>query len=141
MPIALKRAYEKPALGDGTRVLVDRLWPRGLTKSQARIDEWLKDLAPSDTLRKWYHRGAGNWNVFRKRYLIELDKPQASSALERLYELAHRHKQITLVFSSKNAEQNNATVLKELLEGMRKPPSSSGPAGAAMAVRSRAAKR
>ncbi len=143
MPIALKRAYEKPALSDGTRVLVDRLWPRGVTKSQARIDEWLKDLAPSDTLRKWYHRGAGgaSWNVFRKRYFKELCEPAASAALERLYELAHQHRQLTLVFSSKNVEQNNATVLKELLEGMRKPPSSSGPAGAAMAVRSRAAKK
>ena len=141
MPIALKRAYEKPALSDGTRVLVDRLWPRGLTKTQARIDEWLKGLAPSDTLRKWYHRGGADWNVFRKRYLKELAAPGAAGDLERLYELANRRKQLTLVFSSKDTEQNNATVLKELLEGMRKPPSSSGPAGAAMAVRSRAARR
>jgi uncharacterized protein YeaO (DUF488 family) len=142
MPIAVKRAYDKPALSDGTRVLVDRLWPRGLTKSQARIDEWLKGLSPSETLRKWYHGGSGaNWNVFRKRYLKELAEPQASAELERLYELARQKQRLTLVFSSKNTEQNNATVLKELLEGMRKPPSSSGPAGAAVAIRSRAAKK
>ena len=131
MSIELKRAYEKPSVADGARVLVDRLWPRGLTKAKAHIDEWLKDLAPSDALRKWYHANTLAWTVFRKRYLHELNEPAASKALERLYDIARRRKTVTLVYSSANTERNNAVVLKELLEGMRKPPSSSGPAKAA----------
>jgi uncharacterized protein YeaO (DUF488 family) len=71
MPVEIKRSYDKPSLTDGVRVLVDRLWPRGLTKAKARIDHWLKDLAPSDDLRKWYHQ-SGNWIIFKKRYYKEL---------------------------------------------------------------------
>lgn len=140
MSIQLKRAYEKPSVSDGARVLVDRLWPRGIPKQKAAIDEWLRDLAPSDALRHWYHSNSLAWNVFRKRYLHELNSPAASKALERLYELARRRKTVTLVYSSRNQERNNAVVLKELLEGMRKPPSSSGPAKAA-AVPMRAQRR
>ena len=139
--IALKRAYDPPSLSDGMRVLVDRLWPRGLTKDAAKIDEWLRDLAPSDLLRKWYHERPSQWLNFRKRYLDELSKPEAAAALEQLYDLANRRKKLTLVFASRNTERNNATVLKDLLDGMRKPPSSSGPAvaaaGRARAVRPR----
>lgn len=131
MSIQLKRAYEKASVADGARVLVDRLWPRGLPKRKAAIDEWLRELAPSDALRRWYHSNTLAWNVFRKRYLHELNAPAASQALERLYALARRRKMVTLVYSAKNEERNNAVVLKELLEGMRKPPSSSGPAKAA----------
>ena len=131
MSIELKRAYEKPSVADGARVLVDRLWPRGLTKNKAHIDEWLKDLAPSDALRKWYHANKLAWTVFRKRYLHELNAPAASKALERLYDIVRTRKTVTLVYSSANTERNNAVVLKELLEGMRKPPTSSGPAKAA----------
>ena len=139
MPVALKRAYEKPSLSDGQRVLVDRLWPRGIRKEQAKIDHWLKDLAPSDALRKWYHSN-GNWIVFKKRYFKELSTPRASGELELLYKLIGEHSKVTLVYSSKNAERNNAVALKELLEGMKKPPSSSGPAKAA-AASGRIAKR
>jgi uncharacterized protein YeaO (DUF488 family) len=139
MPVKIKRAYEKPSLSDGERVLVDRLWPRGLTKEQARIDHWLKHLAPSDELRKWYH-SSENWVLFKKRYFKELCTPEASADLGELYQLMDSAHQVTLIYSSKNRERNNAVALKELLDGMKKPPSSSGPAKAA-AVPSRMAKR
>jgi uncharacterized protein YeaO (DUF488 family) len=136
MPVTLKRVYEAPAAGDGARVLVDRLWPRGLTKEKARIDAWLRDLAPSDELRRWFHARPGQWLQFRRRYLLELEEPEKARALEELYELANRRASLTLLFASRNEEHNNATVLKELLEGMRKPPTSSGAVRAA-AVRAR----
>ncbi len=132
MPVDVKRAYEKPSLADGQRILVDRLWPRGVKKEDARIDHWLKNLAPSDALRKWFHASA-NWPVFKKRYFRELSTPEASADLESLYELANHHKRVTLVYASHDAEHNSAMALKELLEGIRKPPSSSGPAKAASA--------
>ncbi len=131
MHIALKRAYDKPSASDGARVLVDRLWPRGISKQAARLDSWLKDLAPSDGLRKWYHTRPAMWPQFRKRYLDELREPAANAALEQLYDLVTSRKKVTLVFASRNSDRNNATVLKELLEGMRKPPHSSGPVPAA----------
>jgi len=139
MPVALKRAYDKPSLSDGQRVLVDRLWPRGVTKTRARIDHWLKNLAPSDGLRKWFHSNA-NWPGFKRRYFKELYTPEASVDLETLYQLINDHPQVTLVYGSRDAEHNNAVALKELLEGMKKPPSSSGPAKAA-AASGRVAKR
>lgn len=130
MAVALKRVYEKPSLSDGKRVLVDRLWPRGLTRQAARLDRWLRDLAPSNELRRWFHARPQYFAVFRKRYLNELCQPESSKALEELYSLVNESKKVTLVYSSKDNERNNATVLKELIEGMRKPPSSSGPARA-----------
>src|SRR5215469_7005926 len=139
MPVAIKRAYDKPSLSDGQRVLVDRLWPRGVSKSQARIHHWLKNLAPSDELRQWFHSNS-SWPAFKKRYLKELSTPEASADLETLYKLNNDHKQVTLVYASKDTEHNNAVALKELLEGMKKPPSSSGPAKAAAAA-GRMAKR
>lgn len=141
MDVSLKRVYLKPSLSDGKRVLVDRLWPRGLTKDAARVDAWLKDLAPSNELRKWYHARPEQWTAFRKRYLQELANPDASAALQELYRLADTAKKLTLLFGSKNEEQNNATVLRDLLQGMRKPPSSSGPARAAAAGRIRKSAR
>jgi uncharacterized protein YeaO (DUF488 family) len=139
MPVAVKRAYDKPSLSDGQRVLVDRLWPRGVNKQRARIDHWLKSLAPSDTLRKWFH-ASGNWPVFKKRYFKELSTPEASAELENLYHLMNEHQQVTLIYASRDSQHNNAVALKELLEGMKKPPSSSGPAKAA-AASGRVAKR
>jgi uncharacterized protein YeaO (DUF488 family) len=139
MPVALKRAYDKPAPADGVRVLVDRLWPRGVKKEKAQIDAWLRDLAPSTQLRRWFHARPAQWPLFRKRYLEELGEPAATLALSQLYDLARKRKRLTLVFSSRNLEHNNAVVLKELLDGMRKPPHSSGPeraaAGAVRAAR------
>src|SRR5215467_7099494 len=139
MPVEIKRAYEKPSLADGQRVLVDRLWPRGISKEDARIDHWLRALAPSDELRKWYH-GSNNWEVFKKRYFKELNTAEASADLQLLYSLLREHDLITLIYSSRNVERNNAVALKELLDGIKKPPSSSGPAKA-MAVPRRIAKR
>ena len=139
MPVEIKRAYDKPSLADGQRVLVDRLWPRGVKKESARIDHWLKNLAPSESLRKWFHSSA-NWIIFKKRYFKELSTPEASAELQALYGLLNEHDQVTLIYASRDAERNNAAALKELLEGSKKPPSSSGPAGA-MAVPRRMAKR
>jgi uncharacterized protein YeaO (DUF488 family) len=127
MPIAIKRVYEQASRADGVRVLVDRLWPRGLTKDRAAVDEWLRDLAPSDDLRRWFHSQPDHWTIFRKAYLRELAQPEADAALRLLYQLAAKKKRLTLLFSSKNEMHNNALVLKELLDGMRKPPTGSGP--------------
>ena len=137
--VRVRRVYEQAEPQDGTRVLVDRLWPRGVKKETARIDHWLKDLAPSDGLRKWFH-SSQNWLLFKRRYFQELSTPEASGDLERLYQIRSEHASVTLIFASKDEEHNNAVALKELLEGMRKPPSSSGPAKAA-AASGRIAKR
>jgi uncharacterized protein YeaO (DUF488 family) len=140
MPVALKRIYEKPTRADGTRVLVDRLWPRGVSKDNAGLHAWLRELAPSDELRQWFHARPEAWISFRKRYLKELSRPEASPELQKLYDLASERKRLTLLFASRNTERNNATVLKDLLEGMRKPPNGTGP-GAVRAMRDREAKR
>lgn len=140
MSITLKRAYEKASPADGTRVLVERLWPRGLSKEAARLDAWLREVAPSDVLRRWFHARPSQWPGFRKRYLGELTAPAASRALEQLYALAGAGRKLTLVFAARDPEHNNAVILKELLEGMRKPPSSSGPERAA-AMQARGGRR
>ncbi len=141
MTVAIKRVYEPPSQTDGTRVLVDRLWPRGLTKEVAEIDEWLRDLAPSHELRRWYHSHTGQWASFRSKYLHELTQPAYQIALQRLYELARQKKRLTLLFASKDEVRNNAVVLKELLDGVRKPPKGTGPAGAYGARERKAAVR
>jgi len=138
MAVAIKRVYETASRSDGARVLVDRLWPRGLTKERAAVDEWLRDLAPSDELRQWYHARPEQWQNFRKKYLKELSQPEAEDALRQLYQLAHKRKRLTLLFASKNETHNNAVVLKELLDGMRKPPTGTGP-GAVHGMRKREA--
>src|SRR5258708_39765760 len=89
-PVTVKRVYEQPARSDGMRVLVDRLWPRGLSKDRAAVDQWLRDLAPSDALRRWFHACPEAWLVFRKRYLKELTHPESAKALDELYGLANR---------------------------------------------------
>ena len=139
-PVTVKRVYDPPARSDGTRVLVDRLWPRGLSKARAAVDQWLRDLAPSDALRKWFHARPEAWSLFRKRYLKEMARPESAQALDELYRLANRGTNLTLLFGSRNEEHNNAVVLKDLLDGMRKPPTGSGPGGV-RAVRDRQAKR
>lgn len=140
MATAIKRVYEAASRTDGARVLVDRLWPRGVSKERAQVDEWLRDLAPSDDLRRWYHARPDHWLTFRKKYLKELTLPESQDALRQLYHLAHKRKRLTLLFASKNETHNNATVLKELLDGMRKPPTGTGP-GAIGAMRRTAAAR
>jgi uncharacterized protein YeaO (DUF488 family) len=141
MNVSLKRAYDPPSRSDGKRFLVDRLWPRGITKDALHLEAWLRDLAPSDELRKWYHARPTQWLAFRKRYLEELNKPEALAALEQLYAALAPGKRVTLVYSAKNEERNNAVVLKELLEGARKPPTGTGPVREAAQRRARAAVR
>ena len=113
MQIDLKRAYDPPAKSDGRRVLVDRVWPRGIAKDDLRIDAWLKDLAPSTELRKWIGHDPAKWDEFRKRYGRELE--QRSEALEELLDKA-RAGHVTLVFSARDTEHNNAVALREYLE-------------------------
>lgn len=141
MTVAVKRIYDPPSPADGARILVDRLWPRGLTKEKAAIDQWMRDLAPSDALRKWFHANIGHWAEFRRKYLKELQNPQAEEQLRELYALAHEKPHLTLLFASKNADRNNATVLKELLEGMRKPPTGTGPVESSARRRAAARRR
>ncbi len=140
MVVVIKRVYDTPSPEDGTRVLVDRLWPRGLTKAGAAIQEWLRDVAPSNELRHWYHAQPNQWQAFRKKYLKELAKPEYQKALQRLFDLAQQSQRLTLLFASKNETTNNAIVLKEVLEGARKPPRGTG-AGAVQAIRKRASVR
>ena len=104
MAVVIKRVYDPPSREDGTRVLVDRLWPRGLTKASAAIDEWLRELAPSTELRRWYHAQPNQWAAFRKKYLKELAQPAYQDALHRLFELAHQHKRLTLLFGIQERE-------------------------------------
>ncbi len=126
MAVTVKRVYEPQSPTDGVRVLVDRLWPRGLKKEAAAVKFWLRDLAPSTELRQWYHANPEHWSLFKRRYLKELFAPKAAAAVDKLYGLAKGKETVTLLYGSRNEERNNATVLKELLEGTRKPPSSVG---------------
>jgi len=141
MTVAIKRVYEPPSRSDGTRVLVDRLWPRGVAKDRAAIDEWLRDLAPSHELRRWFHARPDHWQAFRKKYLKELSQPEAETSLLKLYKLVHKRKRLTLLYASKNETRNNAVVLKELLEGMRKPPTGTGPGAVGVVGERRSAVR
>jgi uncharacterized protein YeaO (DUF488 family) len=113
VPIDLKRAYDPPARSDGRRILVDRVWPRGIARDDLEIDAWLKDLAPSTALRKWFGHDPVKWDEFRKRYGRELE--QRVDALEELVEMA-RAGRVTLVFGARDTEHNNAVALKEHLE-------------------------
>jgi uncharacterized protein YeaO (DUF488 family) len=113
MSIDVKRAYDPPARSDGYRVLVDRIWPRGVTKEDLKIDAWLKEVAPSTALRKWFGHDPKKWDEFRRRYARELE-PHAA-ALEQLVERA-RAGHVTLVFAAKDTEHNNAVALREHLE-------------------------
>ena len=112
MKIQLKRAYDSPSRSDGTRILVDRLWPRGLTKAKAKIDLWLKEIAPSTELRKWFHRESADWKEFRTRYLTELKNHRDEIELLRS---KIRNGPVTLIFSARSREQNHAVILKEIL--------------------------
>ena len=114
MAIHLKRVYDPPAPADGHRVLVDRVWPRGLTKEAACLDEWLEDLAPSSTLRAWFGHDPGRWDEFRARYTLELEEPERQAQLERLRRLA-ADQRVCLLFGARDREHNQAVVLGELL--------------------------
>ena len=115
MQIQIKRVYDEPATGDGLRVLVDRLWPRGKTKEAAAVDIWAKEIAPSNELRKWFHADTTRWAEFTKRYKAEL-KANQGAVDELVAEIkASRKKTVTLLFGSKETERNHAVVLKEML--------------------------
>lgn len=118
MPVEMKRAYEKPKASDGIRILVDRLWPRGVKKSDAKIDEWMKELAPSDALRKWYGHRPDRWKEFSLRYRKELHDPAYQASLHRIRSLAQK-KHITLIFAAKDRDHCNALVLMEVLRSRR----------------------
>jgi len=117
--VRLKRAYERPATGDGTRVLIDRLWPRGLKKVDAAIDRWVKDIAPSTALRKWFGHEPVRWEEFRRRYAAEIRGHPAE--LAELRALA-RKGPFTLVFSAHDELHNDAIVLRDIIlgRGMKK---------------------
>lgn len=110
MNILIKRVYEKPDPNDGLRILVDRLWPRGLSKADANIDVWLKSVAPSNDLRKWYQHDVQKWDEFKKRYFAELDREK--EAVNELFEYVKKGK-VTFLYSAKESLKNNATALKE----------------------------
>jgi uncharacterized protein YeaO (DUF488 family) len=112
--IRLKRAYETPTPGDGLRILVERLWPRGLTKTAAQIDIWYKELAPSTELRKWYGHQPERWEEFQRRYKQELHEQQA--LLTELQQLCHKEETVTFIFAAKDEAHNSAIVLKQILE-------------------------
>lgn len=111
--IWLKRAYDEPGRSDGQRILVDRLWPRGVSKKELKLDDWIKDLAPSDDLRKWFDHDADKWDEFKQRYEKELDgKEEAVAKLRKRLS----NGRVTLVFAAKDEEHNNAVALKLYLE-------------------------
>ena len=113
MIIRLKRAYEAPSPADGLRILVERLWPRGLRREQVAVDVWLKEVAPSTELRRWFGHDAAKWEEFRRRYRDELrERPGGLQRLQSLIKAGP----VTFVYGSRDQEHNAATVLKELLE-------------------------
>jgi uncharacterized protein YeaO (DUF488 family) len=113
--IAIKRAYDAPGRIDGTRILVDRLWPRGIKKEKARVEKWMRELGPSNDLRQFFGHDPSRWKEFRKRYLAELKRPGAEPMLSELLKIAGSGT-LTLVYSARDEEHNKAIVLKELLE-------------------------
>jgi uncharacterized protein YeaO (DUF488 family) len=113
--VRVRRVYAEPEKGDGTRVLVDRIWPRGLTKARAALDEWCKDVAPSGELRKWYDHDPDRFEDFSRRYQAELKDPQRADALAHLRELA-KERQLTLLTATRQPEISEAAVLAELLK-------------------------
>ncbi|MBX8634406.1 MAG: DUF488 family protein [Candidatus Thermoplasmatota archaeon] len=113
MPLKIKRIYDVPESSDGYRLLVDRLWPRGLSKEKASIDEWLRDIAPSDELRKWFSHDRERWNEFRAKYWKELEGK--NTLVEAIRERAARG-MVTLLYSTRETVANNAAALKEFIE-------------------------
>jgi uncharacterized protein YeaO (DUF488 family) len=133
--LQIKRAYEPAARGDGYRVLIDRLWPRGIKKTAFEIDEWAKELAPSTALRRDFGHDPEHWKEFQKRYAQELHAPEAKEKLRELASKAAKGN-VTLVYAAKDEQHNNAVVLKRLLQRRR---SSAGKSTQAKSTRARAA--
>jgi uncharacterized protein YeaO (DUF488 family) len=118
MKISIKRVYEDYSVADGYRILVERLWPRGVSKEIAHIDLWMKEIAPSTELRKWFNHEDDKWEEFQERYKEELS---GSTYFEELRKIVSTHERVTLIFSSKNEAHNNAVVLYNLLNEKQKP--------------------
>ena len=116
MPLLIRRAYDPPAPDDGCRVLVDRLWPRGLKREAAGIDHWLRELAPSNELRVWFGHAPARWDEFRRRYAEELQSPAATAALAELRGLIAAHPVVTLLYAARDTTCNNAEALRLWLE-------------------------
>lgn len=114
--VGYRRIYESPAPQDGTRVLVDRLWPRGMSKEKADLDEWLRDVAPSTELRRWYHHDPERYDEFRRRYYAELEDADHRAALKRLRELAAGSR-VTLLTATKDVDHSEAAALAQWLDG------------------------
>lgn len=113
MDVRVKRVYESPEPADGLRILVDRLWPRGLSKEKAAVDVWARDVAPSDELRRWFHARPEQWQEFEARYRQELAGQR--EALDALRKATTGHQTVTLLYGSRSTERNNATVLAAVL--------------------------
>ena len=118
--VRVKRAYDPPSDSDGYRVLIDRLWPRGIAEKDLRVDLWLRRIAPSDELRKWYGHDLDRWNEFRDRYRAELASHGDLVGL--LHDIERHRKVVTLLFGAKDEEHNEANVLLELLNESRERP-------------------
>lgn len=112
--IKIKRAYEKPSTDDGYRILVDRLWPRGVTKNKSSIDLWLKEISPSNELRKWFSHDLEKWNEFKKRYHVELKNEK--KLLQKIKDIEKENIIVTLVYASKDDKHNNAVFLLDELK-------------------------
>jgi uncharacterized protein YeaO (DUF488 family) len=112
--LKIKRAYEKKDPDDGKRILIDRLWPRGVSKAEAGIDEWQKELSPSTELRKWFAHDPTKWEGFKAKYIAELSAPFKIELLERIAQLAV-HSNVTLIYSTKDTEHSDVKVLEELI--------------------------
>ena len=112
--IRIKRVYEPPARSDGKRILIDRIWPRGMKREDAHVDVWVKDIAPSSALRRWFGHDPEKWAEFRRRYLAEL---RQNPAVGEFQQLAQERKTITLLFGAKDSLHNNAVVLRDFLLG------------------------
>ena len=113
--IRIKRVYREPSSREGVRILVDRVWPRGISKERARVVEWRKDLAPTTSLRKWFGHESARWNEFRRRYRTELTRSGMMDELRKLARLSS-NRTITLVYSAADEEHNQAAVLKEIID-------------------------
>ncbi|MDJ0946891.1 MAG: DUF488 domain-containing protein [Kiloniellales bacterium] len=115
--VRIKRVYAPPAPEDGYRVLVDRLWPRGLAKEAAAVALWLKEIAPSTELRKWFGHDPERWPAFTRRYRAELKAPERTAALEHLRQVVRDHQTVTLLFGARDEALTHAVLLRELLTG------------------------
>ncbi len=115
MAIRLKRVYETPSEKDGFRVLVERLWPRGISRERARVDQWIKEAGASTELRKWFGHDPDKWEEFQRKYFDEIR--ERADVLQALRDILRSHKVVTFLFAAHDEEHNNAVALKEFLEG------------------------